>query len=443
MLSSFLSFTKREGLITEDQKILLSVSGGIDSMVMTSLFLEAGIDVAVAHINFTLRGRNSDLDEKLVRQFSEEHGLPFFCKRFETASYASSKGISVQMAARELRIDYFGEMVRKHGFGCYATAHHLDDQIETFFINLLRGTGLAGLHGILPRQGLCIHPMLFAWRSDIEKYAAEKQIPFREDHTNAETKYIRNKIRHILIPALESINNESKEILTRNIMHIRNAEQVYLKEIEDKKPLLMSHEKGRIRIGLKGLLLLEYPAIYLFEMIRAYGFDHLQAEEILKVKDTSSGRGFFSKTHWMLLDREEILLTEIRKNKEEKEQYIISDDAHIMYEPFRLKTERITKDENYALSRDPRTADLDMKSLSFPLMIRKWKKGDMFYPLGMKHRKKISDFFTDDKISLIDKQNTWLILSGNDIVWVAGYRIDDRFRVTESTEEVLRLSLQD
>lgn len=442
MVIGLISFLEKENLLNKDHKILLSVSGGIDSMVMAHLFNEAGCNIGIAHCNFSLRGKDSDLDEALVRKFAEENKLPFHHKRFDTEKYASEKGISIQMAARELRIGFSEDLLEREGYDCYATAHHLDDQLETFFINLLRGTGIAGLHGILPRQGNCIHPLMFAWRSDIKKYAEENRILFREDHTNAQTKYIRNKVRHILVPAMISVNSDSKEIITRNIMQFREAEKVYWKEIERVRQRLVKTDNNRLNISFSGIHEQKNPAIYLYEIIRESGFDYSQAEEILKEKKISSGKQFFSKTHRMLLNRDEIIVTPILSIKDEEEDFDITAGTLRLETPIRLMIEKIPVNEEYRLSKNPQIADLDVKGLTFPLTIRRWKEGDSFYPLGMKHRKKLSDFFIDNKFSLADKENAWLLVSGRKIAWIIGHRIDDRFRVKETTREVVRISLQ-
>ncbi len=440
MLNFMSQYISDEHLFNPGEKVLLTVSGGLDSMVMTELFRQSGYNFAVAHCNFNLRGSESDGDEKFVENYCKKHNIQLFVKHFNTKEYAVRNGISIQMAARDLRYDWFEELCDYGGFDCYATAHHKDDQIETFFINLLRGTGIAGLHGILPKQGRVIRPLLFTDRKEIEEYAKKINLKFREDSSNSDVKYLRNSIRHKLLPVLNEISPGYKNILTQNIERLRETEQVYGNEIEKLKKEILVRENDLMKISIPKLLNIENRKILLFEILSEYGFNGSQVEDIFKSVDSVSGKSFYSGTHILIKDRNEFIISEIKN--EGKVNISINPDTSSITKPVGIKIETVKKDARFKLKRDSSFAYLDKSKLQFPLKLRKWEKGDYFYPLGMKNKKKLSDFFIDEKVSVIEKTNSYVLMSGDDIVWVIGRRIDDRYKVTEETKEVLLLEIR-
>ncbi len=439
MLNDLFRYIEDEKLFNSDEKLLLTVSAGLDSMVMTDLFRLAGYNFAVAHCNFNLRGNESDGDEEFVKNYCIKHKIKYSVKHFDTKKIASEKGISIQMAARDLRYKWFDYLCDTEGFIYYATAHHKDDQIETFFINLLRGTGIAGLHGILPRQGRVIRPLLFAGRDNIEEYARKNNLSFREDSSNSKVKYLRNNIRHRLLPVLKEINPEYRDMLTGNIERFRETEKVYRREIDRMKRELVFSEKELIKISISKLKSIESRRTLLFEILSEYGFNYAQVEDIINSIDAISGKTFFSETHTLIKDRNEFI---IAKSESENEENIeIYSDTSYLINPENITIKTIEKTANFKIIPDPAFASFDKSKLEFPLTIRKWKQGDFFYPLGMKNRKKLSDFFIDEKISIIEKQKIHVLTSGNDIAWIIGYRIDDRYKITGRTKSVLLLEV--
>ncbi len=444
MLDRFNSYIINKKLFKKDDQILLAVSGGIDSVVMTELFNLAGIKFAIAHCNFGLRGEESDGDELFVKELAQKKKVGIFIKRFETENYSAEQKISIQMAARKLRVDWFEDLIKESGFSYYATAHQLDDQIETFFINLFRGTGISGLHGILPKQGNLIHPLLFVYRKEIEEFVKLNNLEYREDSSNIKTDYTRNKIRHNLIPVIKDINPEYAEILSKNISRLRQAEEIYKHQVQNISDKILIKDKEAIKISVAELLKLHPLETYLFELISPFYFNYSDVKDIINSLDSTSGKQFFSSTHRIIKDREYLIIEESSKkdNTIQPEYYISTNDSFINF-PVKLRISRFIKPVNFVPSKETSIAFLDEDKLKFPLKIRKWKTGDYFYPLGMNKKKLLSDFFIDNKFTIPEKEKTWIITSNNQIVWIVGFRIDNRFRVTESTERGFRIELVD
>jgi tRNA(Ile)-lysidine synthase len=435
MLKRFKEFIKQENLFAKNQKILVAVSGGIDSVALCYLMHEAGCHFGIAHCNFQLRGKESDGDEKFVKQLSLKFHVPFYCKDFNTQKFSEEKKISVQMAARDLRYAWFEEIRKKYNFDYIAVAHHQDDEIETFFINLIRGTGIAGLHGIKSKAGKIIRPLMFANRKEIEEYVSKNKIRFREDSSNSSLKYLRNQVRHQLIPQLKKMNPEIEETIKSEISRIRKVEIVFYRSVEEKRKTIEKKEGSIIKFDIKKLLSLENRELYLFEFLKPYGFSGDIIEKISEGLKAESGKQFFSTTHRLIKDRSFLILslstTEISRWK-----FIITDGYKELKDPVHLKfrTENISR--KFKLLKDKNIAMFDHEKLAFPLTLRKWRSGDFFYPFGMKGKKKLSDLFTDLKLSLYDKENVWLLCSGNDIIWVVGYRSDERYKVSKDTKKV-------
>lgn len=435
MLEQFKNYIVTQKLFQKKDSVILTVSGGVDSIVMADLFYNAGFNFAIAHCNFQLREDESNADEFFVKKVSEKYKVPFFINRFNTTEYAANNKISIQMAARELRYNWFDKLLKEHNYNYIATAHHQNDQIETFFINLLRGTGIAGLHGILPKQGNIIRPLLFATRDLIEKYAKDNNIIFREDSSNSSLKYQRNYIRHNILPHFKNISSDFEKIMFENIDKIYQAEQVMNQYIEIKKNELIQTEKNGIFININKLKELYPLKIFMYHILNQYGFNNETIDNIIPILDTASGSGkqFFSSTHRLVKDREQLIITEVSQNNDNIDELLVYEDTTKIETPIKLDI-RITKEnEILKINTDRNWAYLDFDKLKFPLLLRKWKKGDYFVPFGMKGKKKVSDFFVDQKLSLIEKEQTWLLCSGEDIVWVVGYRIDDRYKLTNKS----------
>ncbi|MGE5383019.1 MAG: tRNA lysidine(34) synthetase TilS [Omnitrophica WOR_2 bacterium] len=444
MLEQLQEYIEQHELFNSSDPILLAVSGGIDSMVMAELFHRAGYKFAVAHCNFGLRGSESNQDEAFVASMAEAFQVPFFVKHFKTREYAGFNKISVQMAARTLRYEWFEELLQTEGYKAVATAHHLDDQIETFFINVLRGTGISGLHGILPFRINIVHPMMFAFRRQIEEFASDEAISFREDSSNRTTKYVRNKIRHDLIPLLAEINPEFRKTITATIDRIREAETLLRSHVSQLSAKIMTEDNGIFKISINDLKLLQPVDLYLFELLQPFNFNRSVCIEITQSLNEIPGKLFFSATHRLLKDREYLIITETGQETVEShaESYIEETTTEIT-KPVHLKISRFNNDGEVKIPKSGNIALFDASKLKYPLKLRKWKEGDSFIPYGMTSNKKLSDFFIDNKFSIVEKENAWLLISGKTIMWLVGHRIANPFKVTNDTEQILKIELLD
>lgn len=437
MLKEFNTYIKKEKLFSKTDTILLTVSGGIDSIVMCELFHQAGLKFGIAHCNFQLRGDESDTDELFVEELAEKYNVQFHSVAFDTSAYAKKNKLSIQLAARKLRYEWFEEIRTQFDYKYIATAHHQDDSIETFFINLIRGTGISGLHGILPKQNYIIRPLLFSGKEQIELFAKKNKLKHREDSSNASDKYVRNKIRHQLIPVLKELNPNISQTIAEDIQRLSDTEKVYKKEITNKRSKIIKEDKNGLQISIKELKKLKPIEPYLFEFLYPLGFNSATIDEIIESLNGQSGKQFFSPTHRLIKDRD-FLIVENGKWKmgNGKSHSIKKSQKSLIAEELKLNFKSVSKTANYKLQTTNEATNIDFDKLQFPLEIRKWEKGDTFYPLGMKGKKKLSDFFIDKKISIAEKENTWLLTSANKIVWVIGLRLDDRFKVTDKTTKI-------
>jgi tRNA(Ile)-lysidine synthase len=439
MLGRFLEYINEKQLFESHQKVLLAVSGGIDSMVLLHLFEKSEFDYGVVHCNFQLRGSESDKDEEFVRQQVLIHGLPFFSTRFDTEDYAKVNGISIEMAARELRYGYFEKIRTENNYDFIATAHHQDDLLETFFLNLSRKTGIRGLTGIKEKTGHIIRPLLFVSRREIEDFARTQFIGFREDHTNNEVIYQRNFIRHRILPVFSELNPAFKNNLSETIENLRDAEDVFSFFMQKEKNRVTSVAGDEVSVSIEILLQFAFPKVLLFEILTPYNFNANVIQQVFKSLENLPGKQFYSKTHRLVKDREHLFLTPLPE-PENRIFYVEKDDIEL-FTPFDLTIERAGA-ETFKIIKNSNVACLDMEKLEFPLLIRKWKTGDYFQPLGMSGFKKISDFLIDEKIPVHKKENTWLLCSGQKVVWVMGHRIDNRFKITEETRQVLKIEIR-
>ena len=434
MFEQFLEFIKEKHLFEPHQKVLLAVSGGIDSMVLLHLFEKSEFEYGVMHCNFNLRGKESDGDEEFVRTKVLNHGVQSWFKSFDTKEYANLNGISIEMAARELRYEYFEKIRSENNYSYIATAHHLDDLIETFFLNLSRKTGIKGLTGIKEKNGYIIRPLLFKFRDEIENYAKLNFIEFRQDSSNNDDVFQRNYLRNNILPLFSDWNASFKKNLLASIDNLKETEQVYSGYLQTDREKVLQQEEDKCIIRIEELQKVPFPKVLLFEILTDYNFNSTVINEVFESLSNDSGKQFYSQTYRVIKDRENLYLTPI-KEKEDRIFYIEADDIEI-FQPLDLSIEKISA-KDFQINPSEKIACLDFDLLEFPLLIRKWQQGDYFQPLGMTGFKKVSDFFIDEKIPLHEKENIWLLCSGNKIVWIMGRRIDNRFKISPETKQVL------
>jgi len=442
MLERFLNFISRHKLIDSDDRILLAISGGIDSVVMCELFHQSGIRFDIAHCNFSLRGEESDGDELFVRNLGEKLNVKVYVKEFDTQSFAVKEGISIQMAARDLRYLWFKQLALGHGYHKIAIGHNLDDQAETFFINLLRGTGIAGLRAMKPYHEGLIRPLLIFSREEIVNFATENECSFREDSSNASDKYMRNRIRHHLLPLLKELQPELYPVFSENIERLADTETVYLNEIERQRQLKVHVSGNRHLINIERLIDLNPLHTYLFEFLKPYEFNETTVSQLISVLNDIPGKIFLSASHRLIKDRESLIIEPLEDSKHENVEVFIDEDTVHTDVPLHIEFTILDRHQFTAFNPSPLIAWIDKGKLTFPLTLRRMQTGDKFRPLGMKGFRKLSDFLTNLKIPLPDKQNTFVITSGVDIVWVVGYRVDDRYKVTSSTSEIFKIIAQ-
>lgn len=435
MLTKFQHHIEQSFPQLKDKKLLLAVSGGIDSMVLLDLFYKLRFDICVVHCNFQLREIESDGDEMLVKEICQDRYIPYFIEKFDTLEFAKENKLSIQLAARKLRYDWFQEIISL-GFDYVLTAHHLDDNVETFLINFTRGTGLEGLTGIPAQNGNIIRPLLPFSRTEIENYALENKIQWREDSSNTSDKYFRNKLRHDIVPVLKELNIGFLDSFQNTLNHLQQAESL----VDDASILVyekvVQEKENRLEISLKTLLQFKNYKAYLFQWLKTYGFSAWN--DIYDLVDAQSGKQIFSETYVLLKDREKLILSEI-KTSNNLEVFIIESLDDKVNIPLKL---RFSKAVNI-FETHSNCIFVDENKIKFPLTIRKWQEGDYFYPSGMNGKKKLSKYFKDEKYSLLDKKNQWLLCSEEQIVWVIGKRVDNRFTSYETTQNSIKIVLEE
>jgi tRNA(Ile)-lysidine synthase len=435
MIDEFKKFIFENNLINPGDKILLAVSGGIDSMVMSHLFYQLNYKIGIAHCNFSLRAHESDKDEEFVRRSANEHNIPFYTIRFETKLYAKKHGLSIQMAARELRYKWFEEIRNENGYDSIAVAHNLNDNIETLLINLTRGTGLTGMAGMKPVSNRLIRPILFATRHDIITYNNQHKLIFREDKSNADTKYIRNKIRHLVIPVLKEINPSIETTLNETAERFSGFNEIVSDYISKLRHSLSEEKEQFITFNISQLKPYLLNKTIIFELFKPYGITNTLIIDLIKVIEGKTGGQIITETHRIIKNRKEILVSDEEVMKETR--YTIKNEKAFCIFPGISSVRNVRINETFEIPSDPHIACIDAQKVTFPLTIRKWKAGDHFYPLGMKQKKKLSDYFIDNKYSIFDKENKYILESDGKIVWIIGDRIDDRFKITNSTKNGL------
>ena len=439
MLEKVREYIQKENLILHNTKVIVGLSGGMDSMVLLDILTLLGYSCLAAHCNFHLRGEESNRDEIFVKKWCKSIDIPFTSINFDTNQYASDLKISIEMAARELRYNWFETLRRHYQANCIAVAHHKDDSVETVLLNLIRGTGIKGLTGISPKNGYVVRPLLCISRSEIEKYILERDIPYVTDSTNSEDLYLRNSIRLNVIPLLETLNPSVKDTIYRTSKNVTEAEKVYSESIQKTIKKVFNNNK----IDINELRQTASPRSVLFEILTPYNFTPSTIEDISESIDSISGKIFFSdsnsdfekKKYRLIKDRNSFLLDVVNDIYNENEMYLIEEGTSEINFPVSIKIREISSPADIIYNSHFLYIDAD--KIKYPLVLRKWRSGDWFIPFGMKGKKKLSDYFTDRKFSLKDKEDVWLLTYENDIVWIVGERNDNRFKITENTKKII------
>ena len=418
------------------KSLLLATSGGIDSMVMVDLFHKLPFEIAMAHCNFQLRGLESFGDQNFVQNFAEANEIPLFLTQFDTKAFAKDYKLSTQVAARELRYNWFYELLETKKYDYILTAHHADDNLETFLIHLSRGTGLDGLTGIPAQNGKVIRPLLLFSRDEIEQYATDNSIEWREDSSNASDKYLRNKIRHNLVPILKELNPDFLTSFCKTQAHLHESRKM----AEDASIMVYQQvakdEGDQIHFDLNQLKKLPNYKSYLYDWLKEYGFSAW--DDIYDLVDGQSGKQVFSSDFRLLKNRDFLILSPENLDDEEEEYYIFKDQKEVNI-PINLSFSKVS---DISLVSNT-TIFVDEDKLWFPLVLRRWRQGDNFQPIGMEGKsKKVSKFFKDNKLSLIEKENVWILCSDNQIVWILGFRQDERFKIGNRTKKILKIQLE-
>ncbi len=430
----FVDFIEKNKLFAKQHRILVAVSGGIDSVLLAHLLQAAGYNFGIAHCNFQLRGEESDADQIFVAELADQLGVPVYITKFDTRSYAAEKKISIQMAARDLRYQWFRQISQEAGYDVIALAHHQNDAIETILFNLTRGTGIAGLHGILPKNGTLVRPMLYLNRGEIAAIVEENKLPYREDSSNASAKYARNKIRLEVIPKLKELNPVLEDTFEQNLEHFRGLEELLGQTLSGLRETLLIPRNDAIYIAIDSVKKLKPQSLLLYGLLHDFGFNKSTVSDIIGALDKHSGRVFESANYRLLLDRGCLILTK-RIDHLPAVGIISNDDRELTFGDLQLRIKH--PDELLVIKNDPLAVAIDAELLVYPLTIRTWHQGDYFYPLGMKTKKKLSDFFVGLKIPLVEKTKVPILLNGNgDIIWVAGYRPDNRYKISSKTKKV-------
>ncbi|NPA69072.1 MAG: tRNA lysidine(34) synthetase TilS [Chlorobi bacterium] len=433
------NFIKDNNLFSREDKILLALSGGCDSVVLFDILKKLNCNFAAAHANFKLRGKDSDDDEIFTENLCKKNGIELFKKSFDTRKYAKTNKLSLEDAARKLRYEMFYEIADSHGFTVIATAHHLNDRMETFFINLSKGTGIKGLRSIQPKKHNIVRPLLFAPKHKIELYCKNEGLSYRTDKSNFDTYFLRNKFRHSVLPVFFEVNPKFAESMSRNFKHLTELEKIYNEYVNKKKDEIISYNNNLIYIDINKLTSSKAPLTLLYEIIHPYGFSSKQSEDILNnLKNLQTGKIFYSAKSRLLKDRNNLIIS-TGKNTEQK-TFIINKDVKLTEKPVKLSFEIIDRKEISDFKTGKNTAFADVEKIKFPLKIRTSKTGDFFFPFGMRGKKLLSDFFTDMKLNLFEKEKINLLTSADDnIIWIIGYRTDDRYKISENTKKVLKI----
>ena len=437
--AQFSSFIEKEELFHPSDKLILAVSGGVDSVVLADMCKKAFYNFSIAHCNFQLRGKESERDEMFVRAMADEYGVELSVARFETLDYAEEKKVSIQVAARELRYSWFRELAEKEN-ALVLTAHHADDNIETLLMNFFKGTGINGLSAISSKNRIIIRPLLFAQKKEILSYASKNALAYVEDSSNSEDKYTRNYFRNQLLPAIAEVFPQVESNLISNIKRFTDINILYQEAIDHYSKKLVEVKNGETHIPVLKLQKVKPLATVIYELAKPFGFTPLQTQSILDLLTAPSGKYVTSPTHRILRNRQWLIISPILSIEantiviEEEEQVVEFADGSLTFK-VHLQV------NDFKPTTDNSCACLDKRKITYPLILRHWKQGDYFYPLGMNKKKKLSRFFIDQKLSIASKEKVWVLEMDRKIIWVAGMRIDDRFKITKETNDILEIKL--
>jgi tRNA(Ile)-lysidine synthase len=434
MLKDFKSHINLNFPTLLESPFLIACSGGLDSVVLTQLCYDSGLNFAIAHCNFELRGADSDTDEIFVKEYAAQLGKEFYSIHFDTISYVHEKKITVQMAARELRYTWFHDVLEKHNLTHILTAHHLDDALETFLINLSRGSGIDGLTGIPEKTNTIARPLLKYSRAELLAYAKLNKLCWREDASNTDTKYLRNKIRAQVVPLLKELHPNFLDNFKHSTQYLNQSATIAKNQIAAIQKELFVEENGLLKIDVNSLKQLAPLEGYLYGLFQVYGFT--EWENLKDLLDAMSGKYLLSATHKLLKDRTHLWLSPL-EGLEVMESYPITEDSFRISQPIILELLEVDERKENV----PTIIYVDKLTLKYPLVVRKWKKGDYFYPIGFKGKKKLAKYFKDEKVPVALKEKQWLLCSGEDIIWIIGRRADERFKVQTTTKEILKIEV--
>ena len=434
------AYIEKYKLLTFDKPVLVGVSGGADSIALLTLLAESGYCCIAAHCNFHLRGEESLRDELFVRQYAEQLQIPFCKTDFDTEAYALQHKLSIEMAARELRYNWFEEQLLVWNAQAIAVAHHRDDSTETLLMNLLRGSGIRGMRGIQPRNGKVVRPFLAVSRDMILNWLAGKQISFVTDSSNQSDQYTRNFIRLRVLPLLEEINPSASETIARTAENLSATAEIYEQAVEEFRQKIWINAN---QLDIDKLLACPAPETVLYELLQSFHFSRIQISSIFRALGDISGKQFYSSTHYLLKDRNRIFVYPLNEVAVSSQSYELDLSKSFYTDPVRIEISRIQPDDQFVIPKAKNTACLDADKLKAPLYLRRWQKGDWFIPFGMRGRKKLSDYFSDHKWNLLQKEQAWLLCSGDDIIWLVGERTDDRFKLDKTTKNCLILKYFD
>lgn len=432
------SFIQKEKLLHHSSKILVGVSGGSDSMVLLEILRQLNYSCFVAHMNFSLRGKESDDDEAFVRDFARQIPFPFYTKKVDTLEHAKSKGISMEMAARELRYDFFDQLLEQHKIDVIAVGHHKNDVAETMLINLTRGTGVRGLSGIQAKMGKVIRPLLDISNEAILKYSKENKIPYRVDQSNTDTRIKRNNFRHNIIPKFEQINPSFIQTMADTAHRMQQVQKLIDNVVSGFTSEHVINNRGNKYILLDGLLNHPSRSVFLFEILNPFGYNTSQLDEINNALEKTPGKTWYTNTHRLILSATHLILQE-RDEEPEIEALVIQANCRKVDSPLALTISAPLALNDCTLNFSNTNVFFDAEKIHFPLTLRKWRQGDWFIPFGMKGTKKLSDFFIDNKLSLVEKEEVYVLVSGEDIIWILGYRTDERYKITKETKSVIQI----
>ena len=437
MIEVVRKYIDQNQLLTKKELVIVGISGGADSAALLHMLVSMGYQCIAAHCNFKLRGEESDRDELFTDNYTQILQVPLRTIVFETKQYALNNHLSIEMAARELRYAWFEELRKEYNAQAIAVAHHRDDSIETLLINLTRGSGLCGLTGIRPRNGYVVRPLLPLSREDVFSYIDSNKLSYVTDSTNSSDIYTRNFIRLKVLPLLAQINPSIKASLARTADHLGEAEIIFKHVINEARNKVIQDNS----LSIDALMEFPAPKTILFELLKPYGFTRLVTEDIFSSLDKDSGKLFYSDSYRLLKDRSFLLIDSLEKH--EQQCFTLDNvEGHITV-PIELIFSKLVINKDFLIERNLNFAYFDYDKLKFPLTLRHWKEGDWFVPFGMTGRKKLSDYFSNNKFSLFDKEKIWLLCNGEDIIWIVGERPDNRYRIDKSTKKVLKVNFLD